>query len=287
MWWLALGGPLRTFVSWLAATACAPFTFGAHGRSVCAKAWVLALGLGITGAVAKAQDSLPSADPPGYRELVDEAVREFGARNFAESRALFARAHALLPNARTHRGVGLAEFELRNYGECIDQLQAALSSQVKPLDAELRADTELLLARAENFVARVELEIQPRSCRLTLDGVPLQAESGRAVLVSVGEHVLEVQAAGYRGEKRKLSVRGGEHETVTVVLTQASAPLAEPSAKARSWRRNPWLWTAVGAVVAGAAVGAGVALGRDSGSVADPYGGSTGLVANGPPAAAP
>ena len=57
--------------------------------------------------------STQDVEPEGYRQAVDEAVREFAARNFEEARSLFARADALYPNARTQRGLGLADQQPR------------------------------------------------------------------------------------------------------------------------------------------------------------------------------
>src|SRR5262245_44373834 len=70
-----------------------------------------------------AQSAAPAKEPAGYRQIVSRAVREFDAGNYAEARGLFNRAHELQPNARTHLGLGLAEFELRNYGTSIDHLE--------------------------------------------------------------------------------------------------------------------------------------------------------------------
>jgi tetratricopeptide (TPR) repeat protein len=219
------------------------------------------------------------AEPAGYRETVDEAVREFSAQHYEEARALFARAHALFPNARTHRGLGLAEFELRNYGASIRQFEAALRAEVKPLTSELRTDTERMLARAHNFVARVRVDAKPATVDVLLDGAPVQAAQ-EPLLLPVGEHSLEVQAPGFLPQKRQLSVKGGEENVVTFVLVPKERAPTEKSAEARPWYRNPWLWTGVGVVVAGAAAGAGYALTREDSP--SPYGGSADAVLHGP-----
>lgn len=77
------------------------------------------------------------AEPTGYRELIAEAVAEYEARHFEEARALFRRAHAMFPNARTMRGQGMAEFELRNYRGAIQCFESALSSRARVRSAEL------------------------------------------------------------------------------------------------------------------------------------------------------
>jgi hypothetical protein len=194
----------------------------------------------------------------------------------------------LFPNARTHRGLGFTEFELRNYGDCIEQLEAALASDVKPLTERLRKDTVQVLARARNFVARVVLEAEPRPTRVLVDDVPVEVNEGGSVLLRVGEHVIELRAAGFAPERRKLSLKGGEEQVLRVVFSRpadveqavtATSAAPDTGVKAdapprKRWYRSPWLWTAVGVVVVGAAAGTAVALAPGGGSASGPDGSS-------------
>ena len=230
---------------------------------------------------ARAQSPSPASaasEPQGYAELIDEALREYRARHFEEARALFTRAHALFPNARTLRGVGMADFELRDYADSVEHLEAALASNVRPLSGSLREETEALAARAATFVARIALSVRPRSAEITLDGAPVE-RAEKVLLLEVGEHVLELHATGYGPERRVIKVRGGESERLdialvptvneqspTVALGAPTGPRKDDGESAmRPLYRNPWLWTGVGLVVAGAAAGAGVYFlkGRD------------------------
>jgi tetratricopeptide (TPR) repeat protein len=235
-----------------------------------------------------------SGEPAGYADMVSEAVREYEAHNFEEARALLTRAHGLYPNARTHRGLGLAEFELRNYGEAISHLEAALASSVKPLSSKLRADTEHMLERAKGFVARVHLDAKPSVTRVVVDGTVVELSSGQPLILQVGDHVLELNAPGFVAEKRVLSVKGGEERVLTVVLAltpqpkptfRVGMPMANTSPAdkkpQRHWYKNPWLWTGVGVAIAGAAAGTAYALTKQD-DTASPYGGSAGLLLKGP-----
>ena len=111
-----------------------------------------------------------------YEGLVTRAVAEFEARNFAEARALFLQAHELRPTARTLRGIGVTEFELRNYVDSVARLEEALASKVRPLEGELRAQTEASLERARAFVGRIDVKVTPKdaSVRVLVDGVPVE-----------------------------------------------------------------------------------------------------------------
>jgi tetratricopeptide (TPR) repeat protein len=202
------------------------------------------------------------AEPAGYRAIVEEAVREYNARNFAEAHALFARAHAQSPNARTLRGLGMVEFELKRYQECIEHLQLALDSDVKSLDEQLRRKAEDLLTRARNFVASVRLEIEPLPVQVVVDGETETISKAAELLLRVGDHVLEFRAPGHYVERRELQLSGGEARTLRVVLTRqvnfAAAPLLLDEHK-RSARRA-WIWAGVAVLAAGTAVALTLAL---------------------------
>lgn len=197
-----------------------------------------------------AQVTERDVEPGGYRELVDEALREYAAGNYEEARSLFARAHEVFPNARTHRGLGMAEFELRNYEASIEHLEAALHATVRPLEDKLRLDTERLLARARNFVSRLTIETKPTATALLVDGSPVTNAYGAPLLLRVGDHVIEAQAHGYLSEKRRISAKGGDVQTLTIIFGLPSSPSSD-AGRERRWYRSPWLWTAAGAIVAG------------------------------------
>jgi hypothetical protein len=219
------------------------------------------------------------AGPPGYREQMDEGLRAYDAGNFELARSAFVRAHRLFPNARTHRGIGKAEIELRNYAAGVVQLEAASSATALPLDDGLRAETEGLLARARSLVAYLVIETRPAASELLVDGAPVDIASGKPLVLDAGDHLVDAHAPGHAPAKRSVSLKGGERETLTIVFSPSEA--AEASATSRRWVKSPWLWTAVGVVVAGAAVGTGVALAR--GSERGPYDrGTTGVLATGP-----
>ena len=81
--------------------------------------------------------------------------------------------------------------------------------------------------------------------------------------MGVGEHMLLVQAPGFQDEKRALSVKGGEQRVLAIELEPTRAAPALATATQRdaapkdgngSLWSSPWLWTGVGAVVAGSIV---------------------------------
>jgi hypothetical protein len=172
----------------------------------------------------------------------------------------------------------MAEFELRNYVASAAYLEAALRSEVRPLDAEQRRQVEGLLGRAVGFTAILRLYVEPRAASVALDGAALSAEQlQEPIRLAAGRHRLEAKADGYDKAVRELELLSGREQALRLALDKS------PSSDERPLRRNPWLWTGVGAVVvAGAVTGVLLALqGRDPGRVA-PDGGSTNAVVVGP-----
>jgi hypothetical protein len=82
---------------------------------------------------------------------------------------------------------------------------------------------------------------------------------------------------GYRSELRSIRIEPGAGQILKVSLVARAEPSsrADSVPKKKSWLRNPWLWTAVGVVIAGAVTAAVVVT---SSSDPDYEGGSTGRV---------
>jgi hypothetical protein len=220
-----------------------------------------------------AASAQPEVEPAGYGEAIAAALAEHDRHNYEEARVHFQRAHALYPNARTLRGLGMVEFELRNYGAAMHYLEQALSSRVKPLDEALQRETEKLLARARLYVGEVHIDVDPGYATVSVDGVTVASGPKASFSLVVGDHLLEFRAHGRLPERRAISVHGGEQTVIQVVLpapaltSAAARPAALPPAALHDdrtpLRRQWWLWTVVGVVAAGAAVGIAVAATHD------------------------
>ena len=231
---------------------------------------VMLLGAMPLAGAAQAGDS-GKKEPAGYREAVGRGLEEFSLGNFEEAREQFTKAHALYPNARTLRGLGFAEFELRHYVEATGYLQQALESDVRRLEGKLRDETVSMLERAREYVGEVELSVSPRAASVAVDGLR-GSEAPSKLLLNVGDHVLEFRAEGYAVLRRSIKVRGGRSQRVDVQLSRlvsedASAATGSPLIPGSSGTKvdQPvykkwWLWTTVVVVAAGAAVGTALAL---------------------------
>jgi tetratricopeptide (TPR) repeat protein len=200
-------------------------------------------------AVALACLSRPSssarAEPPpqnaNYEDTIRHAVEEYSLGHWTEARFFFARAHALNPNARTLRGLGLTCYESRNYVEAIGYFKQALASTEQPLTDKMRADLTQLQQQSEQFVTRVVVTLDPSSAELEVDHVPRELADG-ALLLDPGEHLLSASAEGHEPTQQTITAAGGEQrielrlaskgERAPVFVqqpTQAPPPALEPS----------------------------------------------------------
>lgn len=264
----------------------------AAGLALAALALVAFAALAASSALAEPPANTTGAaesEPAGYAGAIAGAIEEYQAGHFAEARALFTRAHELLPNARTMRGLGMVEFELRNYTSSTHWLEQALASTARPLDPALHAQTEQLLQRARGFVGRYNLRLRPQDARVRVDGVPLQLSAGLLEL-EVGDHLLEVSAPDRAPDRRTLHVNGGEWAELEIALPEQARLTGTASNDAQPARdddggsvfASPWFWVALGAVVIGGGVATGIALSHGETREQEPYGGDSDVVLSGP-----
>lgn len=222
---------------------------------------------------ARAQEDTP---PEGYRALVDAAIEESGEGRWAEARALFRQAHAMHPNARTLRGIGMASYELRDYTEAVRSLSAALDDTRTPLTADQRTQVGDLLARARAFVAHYEVEL-PEGATLSVDGHPASYETDGTLMLALGSHALAARGAAGASVEASVEVRGGETGPLPLDLTRIAVAdraadddardLEPPDTTPRTTRVEhtnvaPWVLVGIGgaAAVAGAVcLGVGMA----------------------------
>src|SRR5262245_443922 len=89
---------------------------------------------------AYAEEALPA----GYQAQVDLGRSEAAAGRWEEARVAFRKAHALYPNARTLRGIGMVAFEIRDYVDAARQLELALAEPRRALDETQRREVSAL-----------------------------------------------------------------------------------------------------------------------------------------------
>jgi hypothetical protein len=202
------------------------------------------------------------AAPTGsYEDFVQRGVSEFEQGHWEEAHAMFWRAHALQPNARTFRGIGMSAYDLRRYVESSDALTASLSDAQKPLTPEQRAAVTALLQRAQDFVVAYRVELTPPQAELSVDGQPATLRAGQLFL-DAGTRVIVARAAGYLEQREQVRVVPGATSSLVFELRPKEATAGAANTlqsdgptppRAKSYR--PWTWGLAGAAVAAGATG--------------------------------
>jgi len=246
-------------------------------RRACRHALLLTLGFTCAALFADARPLLAQEADSQYQTTVAQAVHEFSLSNWAEARALFRRAHALSPSARTFRGMGMAAFELKLYVDAQRELTAALQDTQRPLTDEQRTQVASLIEQARAFVGRYQVILEPATARPMVDGQEALFDPGNVLLLSLGDHVISARAEGYQEARVPLRVEGGESlalkiqlapvgvaPTAVPALVPAAAPVAAPaSAPAQPARQQDSGAMSTAAwvlLVSGAAIGGGAAI---------------------------
>jgi len=243
-------------------------------RSRCRRALqhvICALGLLLAGSLTQAQDAPAARADAEYQGLIDDGLRAYGNKRYAEARELFARAHAMTPSARTLRALGIADLALDNFTLAKDELQASLVNRSSPLTPEQRKEVSDLLAWMHANLGTVQLQCTPVHAEAKIDGRKVASPE---ILLAPEEHELAVSAPGYAPDVRKFQVTLAQPVRLHVELVSAQpsgavARAAQPEAPAPPPRDAPpqdepsraWLWLGGSGAVLAAAGGTLLILG--------------------------
>jgi len=170
-----------------------------------------------------------------YSATIDRALVEFDANHYEEARALFTRAHALQPNARTLRGLGVVEFKLGNHAQAVEYLARALESHDKPLVGELRSTTETALAEARVTLDQAAPSPEPRDMA---EGDEFAHARGNAR--GGDEHVLNLEAPATLPDPE--SIAKATQVKPPLPRTAAPAHVEDPSPADESSHQKTWSW---------------------------------------------
>jgi hypothetical protein len=191
------------------------------------RTWLLhALWIALLAALCPAVEAQPAS--PAYEEALAEAIRAHQARDWPRAKQQFEQAHALYPNARALRGIGVAAFEDGQYLSAIRALEAALEHPERRLPDDLRELTQLLIAQARARVGQVRVERSPADARVFVDGAAAVFEPDGGLLLDPGVHELRVEAPGYASTTRSIELASGATVTLIVDLSSQSAAVALP-----------------------------------------------------------
>jgi hypothetical protein len=171
----------------------------------------------LSAAPLRAEDAPPGKNAQ-YRELIEKALQEYALGHWPEARVFFGDAHALWPNARTLRGLGMTCYEERSYVEAIGYLEQALENKTQPLTPKLSTEAKGILLQAKRFVTSALVEITPSGAKVSIDDQPAKLRPSGIVMLNPGEHSLQVSHPGYHTEHRTLHAEAGRELRVQIDL---------------------------------------------------------------------
>lgn len=209
------------------------------------------------------------APPAEYHAAMLLAYGDYKQRKLPEAYAGFLKAHTIFPNARSFQVLGKVAFDMQSFASSVENLQAALASDVRPLGAEERTKTEQLLEEACGHVSSCQgsyrIVLDPKSAQLHIDDAPTRLGPDGTLSLSVGEHRLSASALGYGSEQHLIQVRATRQESLEIRLVRQVEPEGEGTADQQTGAPVPlwkkwWVWTITGVVVAGAVTGLAVGL---------------------------
>jgi hypothetical protein len=152
-----------------------------------------------------------------------------------EALALFAKAVAISPDPNARAQLALAEQALARWLDAERDLDAALAANSEWIEKN-RASLEGAREVVRQHLGWLVVDIDVAAAHAQLDGRPIPRSIETRVVA--GPSVLEVRAAGYAPDIRRLDVRADEHARATIsleplVAAPAAAAAREPAAAVR------------------------------------------------------
>jgi hypothetical protein len=233
-----------------------------------------------------------------FREGVSLAKQE----RWTDALEKFEASRDLVERASTLFNIGTTLMRLTRPRAAIATFEQFLALEEQK---ERRKAAQDLIEQARSTLATIELTIEPRNARLSVDGEAIPPNGPvRSVRLDPGRRTIEVSAEGFGPLRETIALEPGSRVSRTIELQPidaapppppalAEAELVDPVApppppplaptvvegepqEESSILESPWLWIVVGAVVVAAAVGVGVGVSRRG--TEEPFGGSTGDV---------
>lgn len=222
---------------------------------------VLLVALSLAGATPAAR----AAD--GAREranaLFQSGRKLYAGGDYSGALDRFQRARALYPSYKLELSIGYALEALERLPEAAVHFELFLNQASGSASAKLVDRIRAKMQKLQRLLASVAVQCDTPDATVAVDGAPVgRAPLGHRIYLPPGAYRLSVKKAGYIAFSREVSLNPGETARLSVELVpEAPPPVAamggQPTADPRPTPiyKTWWFWTAVGAVVAGAAAG--------------------------------
>jgi hypothetical protein len=210
--------------------------------------------------------------------LVREGNRLLQRRDCEAALARFQQARQAYPQSyKIEVNLGSARECLGELPRAAEHFEAFLRRSDEARDARMRRSVRQKVARLRRRLTRLELVCPVDGAHVTVDGAVVGVTPlPPTVYLEPGTRELRVRRAGHppfswkgklaAGELRRIVVPWGEAGQTTAPAPEPlspallsppdrAPPVEEPTAAAKPWYKRWWVWTLVGAAVAGATVG--------------------------------
>ena len=256
------------------------------------KRWLAAAAfafLALRQAPARAQPQPPSADLEEARKHYARGVQLYEQGADAAALAELERAYQLAPNWKVLYELGVVELAVHDFAAALGHFEQYLDEGKDDVKPTRRQEVTGQIAQLRQQVATIDLTAPPGAA-IKLDDVAVAtAPLAKPLVVNPGHHRLGATKDGLAAESRAISVAGGDHVRVDLVIAppapapppppavipepppSAPAPIAPPPSVQRESAppRPPpyplWVgWIATGALASGAIVTGVEALNANS-----------------------
>jgi Tetratricopeptide repeat len=236
---------------------------------------MLAFFVGVDAGIARAAPEDPTANRNEAKRLRDLGAAAMEQGKFADAVEAFQQAYEIYPTPNLRYNLAWALAEVGRFAEAVDAFEEFLAT-APAADPGARERATARLRELESRIARLEVVVAPADAVISIDGQPPRLPRMAGIPVMPGARRVVAERLGYARRSERVTLAAGEHRRIEwmLALSATPAPAQSPAiaATARTDRKGApvykkwWLWTAVGVVAAGAAVGLGVGLTARSGS---------------------
>jgi hypothetical protein len=152
--------------------------------------------------------------------LVDEGITQFEAGDYQGALDHFQSAYEIYASPKILLNIAGSLKRLGREAEAADTYHRFLGETVNSNEVsdEKKRVAREALDELRKSLARIQLEVDPPSTVVTIDGNPIKEPAGRTIHLDAGTHVLNARADGFEPKVVTLTVVAGEQRRVPILL---------------------------------------------------------------------
>lgn len=159
------------------------------------------------------------------KERFEKGVSRFKENDFEAALVEFRAAYKAKPHFAVRYNVGICLYKLHRYSEAAKELRAYLHEGGKKVPKDQKKEVEQILKELESLVGELNVISNVDGAEILVDDeykdkTPLMFP----IPLDVGEHDVELRAAGYASAVEKVEVPGGAVVDVEMLLEAAQQP---------------------------------------------------------------